>query len=143
MPRVKRGTVRRAKRKKLLGLAKGYYANKSKLYRAAKESVDTALKYAFVGRRRKKRDFRRLWIVRINAAAREHGLTYGKLIKGLKDAGVTLDRKSLSELAIAAPGAFATLANQAKAAVKIAVKTVAKPAPKAARKAALKTAARV
>ena len=143
MPRVKRGTVRRAKRKKLLGLANGYYANKSKLYRAAKESVDTALKYAFVGRRRKKRDFRRLWIVRINAAAREHGLTYGKLIKGLKDAGVTLDRKSLSELAIAAPGAFATLVNQAKAAVKIAVKTVAKPAPKAARKAALKTAARV
>ena len=77
MPRVKRGTVRRAKRKKLLGLAKGYYANKSKLYRAAKESVDTALKYAFVGRRRKKRDFRRLWVVRINAAARENGLTYG------------------------------------------------------------------
>src|SRR5205809_350757 len=70
MPRVKRGTVRRAKRKKLLGLAKGYYANKSKLYRAAKESVDTALKYAFVGRRRKKRDFRRLCIIRINAAAR-------------------------------------------------------------------------
>ena len=84
MPRVKRGTVRRAKRKKLLGLAKGYYANKSKLYRAAKESVDTALKYAFVGRRRKKRDFRRLWVVRINAAAREHRLTYGQLINGLK-----------------------------------------------------------
>ena len=73
MPRVKRGTVRRAKRKKLLGLAKGYYASKSKLYRSAKEAVDTALKYAFVGRRNKKRDFRRLWIVRINAAAREHG----------------------------------------------------------------------
>ena len=90
MPRVKRGAVRRAKRKKLLGLAKGYYANKSKLYRAAKESVDTALKYAFVGRRRKKRDFRRLWVVRINAAAREHGLTYGQLINGLKNAGVTL-----------------------------------------------------
>src|SRR5207245_2358995 len=84
MPRVKRGTVRRAKRKKLLGLAKGYYANKSKLYRAAKESVDTALKYAFVGRRRKKRDFRRLWILRINAAAREHGLTYGQFIYGLE-----------------------------------------------------------
>jgi large subunit ribosomal protein L20 len=84
MPRVKRGTVRRAKRKKLLGLAKGYYANKSKLYRAAKESVDTALKYAFVGRRRKKRDFRRLWVVRINAAARQHGLTYGQLISGLQ-----------------------------------------------------------
>ena len=115
MPRVKRGTVRRAKRKKLLGLAKGYYANKSKLYRAAKESVDTALKYAFVGRRRKKRDFRRLWVVRINAAAREHGLTYGQLISGLKNAGVTLDRKSLSELAISSPAAFATLAKQAKA----------------------------
>ena len=116
MPRVKRGTVRRAKRKKLLGLAKGYYANKSKLYRAAKESVDTALKYAFVGRRRKKRDFRRLWIVRINAAAREQGLTYGQLINGLKNAGVTLDRKSLSELAVSSPGAFATLAKQAKSA---------------------------
>src|SRR5215208_6001206 len=87
MPRVKRGTVRRAKRKKLLGLAKGYYANKSKLYRAAKESVDTALKYAFVGRRR-------------------------------KNAGVTLDRKSLSELAIASPSAFASLAKQAKDAAK-------------------------
>jgi len=105
MPRVKRGTVRRAKRKKLLGLAKGYYANKSKLYRAAKESVDTALKYAFVGRRRKKRDFRRLWVIRINAAAREHGLTYGQFISGLKQAGVTLDRKSLSELAVSSPAA--------------------------------------
>ena len=91
MPRVKRGTVRRAKRKKLLARAKGYYANKSKLYRAAKESVDTALKYAFVGRRRKKRDFRTLWIVRINAAAREHGLTYAQLMAGLKAAGVTRD----------------------------------------------------
>jgi large subunit ribosomal protein L20 len=114
MPRVKRGTVRRAKRKKLLGLAKGYYANKSKLYRAAKESVDTALKYAFVGRRRKKRDFRRLWVVRINAAAREHGITYGQFINGLKHAGVALDRKSLSELAISSPAAFATLVQQAK-----------------------------
>ncbi len=114
MPRVKRGTVRRAKRKKLLGLAKGYYANKSKLYRAAKESVDTALKYAFVGRRRKKRDFRRLWIVRINAAAREHALTYGTFMSGLKAAGITLDRKSLSELAISSPAAFAKLAQQAR-----------------------------
>jgi large subunit ribosomal protein L20 len=116
MSRVKRGSVRRAKRKKLLGLAKGYYANKSKLYRAAKESVDTALKYAFVGRRRKKRDFRRLWVVRINAAAREHGLTYGRLMHGLNQAGVALDRKSLSELAIGNPAAFAVLAEQAKAA---------------------------
>ena len=116
--RVKRGTVRRAKRKKLLGLAKGYYANKSKLYRAAKESVDTALKYAFVGRRRKKRDFRRLWVVRINAAARANGLSYGQLISGLKAAGVGLDRKSLAELAKDHPTAFASLAQQAQQAQK-------------------------
>ena len=116
MPRVKRGTVRRAKRRKLLSRAKGFYANKSKLYRAAKESVDTALKYAFVGRRRKKRDFRRLWVIRINAAAREHGLTYGQFISGLKNAGVTLDRKSLADLAAREPKAFARLAEQAKAA---------------------------
>jgi len=114
MSRVKRGSVRRAKRKKLLGFAKGYYANKSKLYRAAKESVDTALKYAFVGRRRKKRDFRRLWVVRINAAARQNGLTYGRFINGLKQAGVTLDRKSLAELAVSSPQAFADLAQRAK-----------------------------
>ena len=114
MPRVKRGTVRRAKRKKLLKRTKGFYANKSKLYRAAKESADTALKYAFVGRRRKKRDFRRVWIVRINAAARDHGLTYGQLISGLKAAGVGLDRKMLADLAVAQPAAFATLAAQAK-----------------------------
>src|SRR3972149_11771887 len=106
MPRVKRGTVRRAKRKKLLGLAKGYSANKSKLYRAAKEAVDTALKYAFVGRRRKKRDFRRLWVVRINAAAREQGLTYGQFMSGLKAAGVVLDRKHLADLAARQPAAF-------------------------------------
>src|SRR5215469_2935599 len=113
MPRVKRGTVRRAKRKKLLGLAKGYYANKSKLYRSAKESVDTALKYAFVGRRRKKRDFRRLWVMRINAAAREHGLTYGQFMAGLKAAGSTLDRKSLADLAVSSPASFAKLAKTA------------------------------
>jgi large subunit ribosomal protein L20 len=121
MPRVKRGTVRRAKRKKLLGLAKGYYATKSKLYQAAKESVDTALKYAFVGRRNKKRDFRRLWVVRINAAARQNGLTYGQLIHGLKNAGNTLDRKSLAELAATSPAAFAAVVAQAKAALKSAV----------------------
>jgi large subunit ribosomal protein L20 len=113
MPRVKRGNVRRAKRKKLLSRAKGFYQTKGKLYRSAKESVDTALKYAFVGRRRKKRDFRRLWIIRINAAAREHGLTYGQLINGLKVAGNTLDRKSLAELAVSSPAAFARLAKMA------------------------------
>jgi large subunit ribosomal protein L20 len=117
MPRVKRGTVRRAKRKKLLGLAKGYYARKSKLYRSAKEAVDTALKYAFVGRRDKKRDFRRLWIIRINAAAREQGLTYGELIRGLKVAGIGLDRKSLAELAVNDAPAFARIASQAKGAL--------------------------
>ncbi len=116
MPRVKRGTVRRAKRKKLLARAKGYYANKSKLYRAAKESVDTALKYAFVGRRRKKRDFRRLWVVRINAAARQNGLTYATLMNGLKIAGIALDRKMLADMAVTQPKAFAALADQAKGA---------------------------
>ena len=110
MPRVKRGNVRRAKRKKLLSRAKGFYQTKSKLYRSAKESVDTALKYAFVGRRRKKRDFRRLWVMRINAAARENGLTYGQFMAGLKAAGNTLDRKSLSELAVSSPASFARLA---------------------------------
>ena len=114
MPRVKRGAVRRAKRKRLLPRAKGYYATKSKLYRAAKEAVDKALKYAYVGRRRKKRDFRRLWIIRINAAAREHGLSYGQFMTGLKAAGVALDRKSLADLAVTEPTGFAHLAAQAK-----------------------------
>ncbi len=117
MPRVKRGTVRRAKRKKLLARAKGFYQTKSKLYRSAKESVDTALKYAYVGRKNKKREFRRLWIVRINAGARENGLTYGQLIRGLKLAGVDLDRKVLADLAATQPAAFATIAGQAKAAL--------------------------
>lgn len=120
MPRVKRGNVRRAKRKKLLARAKGFYQTKSKLYRAAKEAVDTAGKYAYVGRRRKKRDFRRLWIVRLNAAARAHGLTYGRLINGLKAAGVGLDRKSLADLAATQPAAFERLVAQAKDASKAA-----------------------
>ena len=117
MPRVKRGTVRRAKRKKLLARAKGYYQTKSKLYRSAKESVDTALKYAYVGRKVKKRDYRRLWVVRINAAARENGLTYSQLMRGLKAAGVTLDRKMLADMAATQPAAFAKVAEQAKAAL--------------------------
>jgi large subunit ribosomal protein L20 len=117
MPRVKRGTVRRAKRKKLLARAKGFYQTKSKLYRAAKESVDTAEKYAYVGRKNKKREFRRLWIVRINAAARENGLTYAQLMRGLKAAGITLDRKMLADLAATQSAAFAKVAAQAKAAL--------------------------
>ena len=117
MPRVKRGTVRRAKRKKLLARAKGYYQTKSKLYRAAKEAVDTAGKYAFVGRKNKKRDFRRLWVVRINAAARENGITYSQLMRGLKAAGSTLDRKMLADMAATQPAAFTKVAEQAKAAL--------------------------
>ena len=117
MPRVKRGTVRRAKREKLLTLAKGFYANKSKLYRFAKEAVDRALKSAFVGRRRKKRDFRRLWIVRINAAARQQGISYSQFIAGLNRAGITVDRKMLAELAVNEPATFASIVATAKAAL--------------------------
>jgi large subunit ribosomal protein L20 len=117
MPRVKRGTVRRAKRKKLLSRAKGFFQTKSKLYRQAKESVDTALKYAYVGRKQKKRDFRRLWIVRINAGARENGLSYSQLMRGLKACGNALDRKMLANLAATEPAAFARVAAQAKVAL--------------------------
>jgi large subunit ribosomal protein L20 len=124
MPRVKRGTVRAAKRKKMLKLAKGYFLTKSKLYRSAKESVDKALNYAFVGRRRKKRDFRQLWVVRINAAARLNGLSYGRLINGLKAANIGLDRKSLAELAVNHPEAFAKVAAQAAAAAPAPTKAV-------------------
>jgi large subunit ribosomal protein L20 len=118
MPRVKRGASRRAKRKKLLKRAKGFYATKSKLYQAAQEAVDKAAHYAYTGRRRKKRDFRRLWVVRINAAARANGLSYGQLINGLKAAGVGLDRKSLAELAVNHPAAFAKVAEQARTAAR-------------------------
>ena len=91
-----------------------FYQTKSKLYRSAKEAVDTSLNYAFVGRRRKKRDFRRLWITRIGAAARLNGLSYSKLINGLKTVGIGLDRKTLADLAVREPDAFAHLATQAK-----------------------------
>src|SRR5262245_32202326 len=121
MPRVKRGTVRRAKRKKLLARAKGFYQTKSKLYRAAKESVDTALKYAYVGRKNKKREYRRLWVVRINAAARENGLTYSQMMRGLKAAGSTIDRKILADRAATQPAPFPKVAAQA---------TPALPAPR-------------
>ena len=114
MPRVKRGTIRRANRSKLLARARGFAHTKSQLYRAAKESVDTALSYAYVGRRRKKRDFRRLWVIRINAAARLHGLSYSQFIHGLKTVGIELDRKNLADLAVTEPSAFAQLASQVK-----------------------------
>jgi large subunit ribosomal protein L20 len=117
MPRVKRGTVRRAKRKRLLSRAKGYFLTKSKLYRSAQQAVDKALGYAFVGRRNKKRDFRRLWIVRINAAARENNFTYRQLIQGLKLANIDIDRKHLADMAVTDAPAFAQIVEQAKKAI--------------------------
>ena len=117
MPRVKRGTKRRAKRKKILERASGYFLNKSKLYRAAKESVERGLKFAYSGRKQKKRQYRSIWIVRIGAAARQNGLSYSQFINGLKKSGVELDRKILADLAANDPSAFNTLATQAKAAL--------------------------
>ncbi len=116
MPRVKRGTKRRAKRKKILDRASGYYLTKSKLYRSAKESVERALKFAYAGRRQKKRQFRSLWIVRIGAACKLNGLSYSKFISGLKKSGMELDRKILADIAVNDPAGFSKLAEQAKAA---------------------------
>jgi len=117
VPRVKRGTKRNDRRKKLLSLAKGYYLNKSKLYKFAKESVEKALGYAYRDRRVRKREFRRLWIVRIGAAARQNGLNYSQMMHGLKVAGVDLDRKVLADIALQDPLAFTKLAETAKKAV--------------------------
>jgi large subunit ribosomal protein L20 len=117
MPRVKRGTKRRAKRKKILERASGYFLTKSKLHRAAKEAVDRALKFAYSGRKQKKRQFRSLWIVRIGAAAKLNGMSYSQFVHGLKQAGVELDRKILADLAVRDPGAFKSLAEQAKGAL--------------------------
>jgi large subunit ribosomal protein L20 len=116
MPRVKRGSARRDKRKKLLSRAKGYFLGKSKLYKFAKEATDRAGNFAYAGRRRKKRDFRRLWIIRINAAARQHDISYSQLIAGLKGAGIALDRKSLAESAVSDPAAFGKLVESARSA---------------------------
>lgn len=117
MPRAKRGNKRTERRKKILALAKGYRGTKSKLYRSAKESVERALNFAYTGRKLKKRDFRKLWIVRINAACRLNDMKYSHFIHGLKIAGIELDRKVLADLAVKQPEAFATLAGQAKDAV--------------------------
>ncbi|MFI5173397.1 MAG: 50S ribosomal protein L20 [Terriglobia bacterium] len=117
MPRVKRGPKRARKRKKILKLASGYVLTKSKLHRSAKESVQKALKYAYRDRRVRKRDFRQLWIIRIGAASRENGLSYSRLIAGLKKAGVTLDRKILADLALNDAAAFAKLTETAKQAM--------------------------
>ena len=114
MPRVKRGSKRREKRKKILSLAKGYFLTKGKLYRSAQQAIDRAGNFAYVGRRRKKRDFRRLWIIRINAAARAHEISYSQFIAGLKRAGVDLDRKTLADIAIADPKTFDAIVELAR-----------------------------
>lgn len=114
MPRVKGGTVTRKRRKKVIKLAKGYYGSKHTLYKVANQQVMKSLMYAFRDRRQKKRDFRKLWIARINAAARMNGLSYSRLMHGLKLAGIEVNRKMLAELAVSDANAFAQLAETAK-----------------------------
>lgn len=115
MPRVKRGVAARARHKKVLKLAKGYYGARSRVYRVAKQAVIKAAQYAYRDRRQKKRDFRALWIIRINAAAREFGLSYSAFMHGLKKAEVAVDRKVLADIAVRDRAAFSALAEQAKA----------------------------
>ncbi len=117
MPRVKRGTKRRARRKKYLKRAKGFFLTKSKLYQAAQEAVGRAERFSYRDRRNRKRDFRQLWIQRVGAAARSHGLSYSQFIHGLKTAKVEIDRKVLADLAVRDAAAFAQLAQTAKAAL--------------------------
>jgi large subunit ribosomal protein L20 len=117
MPRVKRGTKRSDRRKKILKRASGYFLTKSKLYQAAQEAVERGLKFAYSGRKQKKRQFRSLWIVRINAAAKLNGISYSQLINGLKKAGVELDRKVLADIAVNDAVGFTALTEQAKAAL--------------------------
>jgi large subunit ribosomal protein L20 len=114
MPRVKRGFKARRRRNKVLKLAKGYRGARSKLFRSATEAVDRALNYAFRDRKVKKRDFRALWIARINAASRDNGLSYSRLVYGLKKAEVGLDRKILAQLAVTDPQGFTTVVETAK-----------------------------
>lgn len=114
MPRVKKAVKSRARRKKILSAAKGYRGGRSKLLRTASETVDRALKFAYRDRKKKKREFRSLWIMRINAAARVYELSYSKFINGLKRANISLDRKALANLAATNPEAFAELAKIAK-----------------------------
>lgn len=116
MPRVKRGPKRRQYRHKTLARASGYFLTKSKLNRAAQEAVEKALRYAFVGRRRKKRDFRSLWIVRIGASCRAAGISYSRFMNGLKKAGIDLNRKVLADIAATDSAAFTALVEKAKAA---------------------------
>lgn len=115
MPRVKRGVQAKARHKKVLKQAKGYYGARSRIYRVAKQAVIKAGQYAYRDRRQRKRQFRSLWIVRINAAARENGLSYSRFMNGLSKAGIVLDRKALADLAVFDKPAFAHLAEEAKA----------------------------
>jgi len=116
MARIKRAVNAQKKKRKIMKIAKGYFGAKSKQYRAASEQVRRSLRYAYIGRKLKKRNYRALWIARVNAAARVNGLSYSKLINGLKVAGIDINRKMLSELAIADPKAFTALCEKAKAA---------------------------
>lgn len=119
MPRVKRGVTAKARHKKVFALSKGFRGSRNKVYRVAKEAVIKAGQYAYRDRRQKKRQFRALWIVRINAAARECGLSYSRLIDGLTKANVIIDRKVLAQLAISDPAGFKAIAEQAKVAVSV------------------------
>jgi len=117
MARVKRGVTARRRHKKILKLAKGYYNARRKVFRVAKQAVTRAAQYAYIGRKQRKRQFRSLWIVRINAGARMYGLSYSRFMNGLKKAGITLDRKVLSDIAINDIAAFGQLAEKAKGAL--------------------------
>ncbi len=117
MARVKGAMMTRKRRNKILKLAKGYYGSKSKLFKTANQAVMKSLKYAYVGRKLKKRDFRKLWITRISAQAKVNGMNYSRFMYGLKKAGVTMNRKMLAELAVSDKAAFAALCDQAKAAI--------------------------
>lgn len=117
MARVKRGVIARRRHKKILKLAKGYFNARRKVFRVAKQAVIKAQQYAYIGRKQKKRNFRALWIVRINAAARIHGLSYSRLMNGLKKADIRLDRKALADIAVRDAAAFGQIAEQAKRAL--------------------------
>ena len=117
MARVKKGVTARRRHKKIIAKARGYYNARRKVFRVAKQAVTKAHQYAYIGRKQRKRQFRSLWIVRINAAARLHGLSYSRFMNGLLKAGVTLDRKALADIAIHDPAAFGAIAEQAKRAL--------------------------
>ena len=117
MARIKGATMTRKRRNKVLKMAKGYYGSKTKLFKTAKQAVMKSGQYAYIGRKLKKRDFRRLWISRISAAAKMNGMNYSTLINGLKKAGINLNRKMLSEIAISDPAAFTAICEKAKAAL--------------------------